>query len=255
MVLYISTKPRSKRLSRKRYTKVKFQKKTVIPNKNQAIVSLNKQVRSLRRQVNFDKKTVYTANYSNQSVTGDYNQYNLSLISGTTLLYGRTADDIQDNRATLNSITLTGTVSMNTEGNPINFTMFIVSLKKNAPDGIFDSGTGFLSLLPNTHYYSANGKTFLNPEIFNIHKTKRWMFTNNNQIPDHPSGNTMPSHKQFKYTLYPKKRLIATTNWYNMISPNDTSANYFLLLFNDNLPTDLESPYMELTNMNVYRTG
>lgn len=254
MVLTVkSSRPRYGYRRRIGRTRPKLKKQVI--NKDNAIMYLTKQVNSIKKKVDFDARTTYLANYSNQGVVGPYNQLNLSLINGTTLLYGRDLDDMEQNRCVWQTCSFNGFISMGNEGNDIGYTMFIVSLRSNIPDDLFDASTGTIGpLTANLHYYSSAGKTFLNPEIFNVHKVKRFLTTNYGRVTGDSSANTMPSHIPFDITFKPNKKIVSPSNWYNLVCPSDPAKNYFLLLFSDNSSVDLESPTLEVAVQNIYRT-
>jgi len=213
--------------------------------------SVSKKVTDLVRTVkkltsiSYDKIQMQLLPSSYASVTQPYYQYHVNnLTSNWTPIFGYdTADISAANKMYVNSYKVDARLTQDSEADLIWYTMFVVSLKDDGADSTtFDPATGQLTLTDNIHYNRAptNGKVIVNPRFFNIHKYKRFYMGGRS------GDQSAPVTRDLSFTIVPKQKLVTNPkgNIFNATSglafPKDPSKNYYFLLFNDDLGTDLQ---------------
>lgn len=220
-------------------------------------ISVVKKVDTLSRQVKKLTKVAYenvdvAKNIAqNENLINPYNVHNISkTFFGSGAIWGYNSSDIANvDRAYLNRKRAFVSVRQNNEPNLIRYSMFLVSLKDQGADTTtFDPATGTLTLTGGTHYTSlGSDQVALSPRFFNVHAVRR--FTMGYEGSAGPTADTR-SERRFIFDIRPRK-LVQNPKG-NMFAnaafefPKDPSLNYFILTFNDNVSTDLESNRIDI---------
>lgn len=220
------------------------------------ITKLARSVRRLYRRVATSGQTLNTSSIWQQTLTSDYNAYNLTSYSNQALIFGTAADDTNDNSIRHVSFGMDVLIDANTEDDNIRYSVFLVSLKDEAAQAV-NFSTGAITLSSNIHYQFVNGQTLLNKKYFKIHKYKRLITGNYGTALGLPSSSSGPSRNEHRFYWKLKlgtKPKNPVGNWNAMPCPRDPSQNYFLIVFNDNSPLDLENPLISMNCIHTFRT-
>lgn len=207
------------------------------------VATLSRQVQKLSK-VSYDKVQMQILPQSYASVTQPYFQYHLNnLTSSWTPIFGYDANDVSTaNKMYVNSYKVDARLTQDSEADLIWYTMFVVSLKDDGADSTtFDPATGQLTLTDNIHYNRAptNGKVIVNPRFFNIHKYKRFY------MGGRAGDQSAPVTRDLSFTIVPKQKMVTNPKGNifgigGLAFPKDPSKNYYMILFNDDLGTDLQ---------------
>lgn len=237
---YRKTAPKRKAPVRRASTK-----KTSVVKK---VATLSRQVKKLNK-VSYDKVQMQISGFNNTAVTTPYYQYHINnLTQSWAPMFGYDANDVSTvNKMYVNSYKVDARLKQASEADLIWYTAFIVSLKDDGADSTtFDPATGQLTLTVNTHYnlLGAAGKAFLNPRFFNIHSYKRF------SMGGRAGDQSNPVQRDLSFTIVPKQKMVTNPKGNifgvgGLSFPKDPSKNYYLLLFNDDLGSDLQ--YNEIT--------
>lgn len=137
---------------------------------------------------------------------------------------------------------------------------FIVSLKKD--QNVYNKTTGALNATTSGLEYADNdsvpnaGQSFLNPKMFHIHKSKKWESGNNNLSTLVASGAGGDADLKTVYrwigSIRTDQRIQNPVGDFAALTCSQSpSAQYYLILFNDNITADGESPNL---NFNILHT-
>jgi len=214
-----------------------------------AITTLAKAVKSIQRKMK--EKTImlnYGQQFDNQLISGDFDQFKLSNYSAWSPIFGTAANDGTANAMVHKSFGIDMYINCNSETDRTNFTIFLVSLKDSARNGIFNNTNGTLSLTNAVDYYSNSGFTLLNKKSFNIHGIKRFQLGNNGVGLGSSTAQTQfgTDRRIYMKMRCNKKVEAAGTDWTTMGCSPDPSDNYYLLVFNDNGIFDATYPRVQL---------
>lgn len=229
--------------STKKYPVKKSAKKTA--SVSSKVTALARQVKKLNT-ISYDKVQMQLLPVNNATVTQPYFLYHCNaLTSNWTPIFGYDAADVQNaNKMYVNSYKVDARLTQNTEADLIWYTMFVLSLKDDGADSTtFDPATGNLNMTDGIHYNRSpvNGKVFINTRFFNIHKYKRFY------MGGRANDQSAPVTRDLSFTVVPKQKLVTNPkgNIFNATSglafPKDPSKNYYMVLFNDDLGTDLQT--------------
>lgn len=221
--------------ARKTYRKTSTYRKVTKPAR-QAIPALQRQVNSLRKAVKpiTQNKLFYrlTRNQGIGNVTGDsVTVQNLSKCSDWVRVFGTDADDESSHAFQQQTSNLRWQIVTNGEAARINYTIAVVSLKKNAISELWNAGLGTLnSLTADVHYTrvpSFNGMgVYLNKQYFNIHYYRTTWTMSTSGYP----GEGIPT-RQGKISLKPRMFKNPLGDWKAYGTNPDPSSNMFLLTF------------------------
>jgi len=212
-----------------------------------AITTLAKAVKSIQSKMK--QKTVtlnYGENVSNALLSSQLDIFHLTKYSAWNGIFGANADDTTANSAIHKGFGIDMYIDSASETDPINFTVFLVSLKDDIRGGAFNRVSGALSLNDSEDYYTYQGFSMLNKKCFNIHATKRFTLGNNGVGLGSSTAQTQfGTDRRF----YMKKRFShkitnndSNGNWKSLNCSQDASDNYYLLVFNDNNLLDATYP-------------
>lgn len=229
-------------------------------SKPSAVQALAKSVRSIQRKMRNQHQLLnYKQSGSQDSMSADYNYYNICNYNGMTPVFGTDADDDNNYKIVHQSVGMDFYLSLentiNNEKDTIGFTIFLVSLKDHIGSA-FNPSTGALTLNANQHYVIQNGLTMLNKKCFNIHKVKRRVFTNHGTSLSNPSAQTQSGTDCRWYWKIGLNKVIQnpTGDWKTLSSALDPSKQYYVLIFNDNSSFDGENPSMSYNFVHTMRT-
>lgn len=232
---------------KKPVAKKPYVSKTRKPRTITEVAKLKAAVAKLNK-ISYDKVTCTLTAQAAGSVTQPYYQYHVNgAMNNWSAIFGSNSADISNlDRIYVNSYTVDMRLVQDNEADRIFYTVFLVSLKDQAADATtFDPATGSLQLSDNIHYQtlSTNGRVLLNTKFFNIHNMKR--FTMGGRVNDQST----PETKDLSFKILPKQKLIVNPRG-NVLQnsafafPKDPSQNYYMLVFNDDLGTDLQTNKM-----------
>lgn len=213
--------------------------------------TLKKTIRAVVRKAIKPTQTVIRKTHHSIPVQlgSNFRPFNLSIIAGTTNIFGTTSDDLLRNQAKWIKMNLDFTVRAGDEDEGSDLTVYLVSLKNDVKDSVYDTGTGVLNLTLGEDYAINNGAAFVNPRTFKIHKRWSILFPPTNASTNWP----MSRHKRKFITMRPNAMIKNERgNWADLPAPQKLSHNYFLLAFNNNSLLDSESPTLELHCLNTY---
>lgn len=218
-------------------------------------VTLNRLVRSVKRLQRTNKvntKWDQLTKILNLNVESDYYAYNLDMFSSMIPRFGMTVADGDQNTIINYSDVLRINVDLAngilTETGKINFHCFLVTLRDEIGSA-FNPATGAITLVNGTHYYSAGQGLFvLNPKVFKVHASKRFILDNHGVALATSTGQTQYG-TQMAFDMYLKRnQQVKTTgrDWISSVCPPDPSKNSFFIVFNDNSALDAEYPALNL---------
>jgi len=214
--------------------------------KTTSVTTLAKAVKSI--QLKMKRKTIML-NYGQQydkELSSDVDVFKLSNYSSWSAIFGSGANDATANKMIHKGFGLDMFLNSSTEPDPIQFTIFLVSLKDNIRGGAFNNQNGTLTLTSNVDYYIQGGLVLLNKAQFNIHNVKRCVLGNNGVgLGSSTAQTTYGTDRRFYMKMRCNKTIegIPTSgDWKAMDCSQDPSDNYYLLIFNDNGILDAQNP-------------
>lgn len=216
----------------------------LIRPKTTAITTLAKAVKTIQNKMK--QKSVFL-NFGQQfdkDLSGDYDQFKLSNYSAWTPIFGASANDTECKKMIHKSFGLDLYLNSSTEPDPIQFTIFLVSLKDTMRGAGFNNSSGALSLSSGFDYYQQGGLVLLNKDNFNIHSVKRCVLGNNGVGLGSSTAQTQyGTDRRFYMKMRVNKTVLATAgDWKALDCSQDPSDNYYLLIFNDNGIFDAQNP-------------
>lgn len=224
------------------------------------IKTLAKAVRTLQ---NKDKQDAQYLNFTQQALDQNvsYPVYtvNLSDFSGMVSTFGTSANDNETNSIMHQSVGMDCRVSLenvvNNEESTIGFTAMLVSLRDDVGN-VYNNLTGGLTLTLGSTHEIIQGMVLLNKKIFKIHNQKRFTLTNYNQALISPSAQSQygTDHRWYWKLPVGKKITNPRGDWKQLGCALDPSKQYYLMIFNDNLTTDLESPTFSYVAVHTMKT-
>lgn len=235
-----------KKSYKKRYTKKVYKKKA--PARKSDISMVKKQLNVLTKKVMGNTAThhLFEQNLQNlQVVDGPYVFTNLTNWSNKSAVFATSTSDWDNsNKLYHKKMTVTCRLTAGNEYDLIGYRIFLVTLKDEANvPARWNSGTGGLALSNNLDYAITNfGKAMLNPKVFNIHKVKEF-YTSNYGAPAGTTGPVGPLIKEWNWTVYPKHEVFNPSgNVRQLVTSQDPSKCYYIIIFNDNVSSDLQAP-------------
>lgn len=184
-------------------------------------------------------------------------------VGGNGPLFGSNALDFDHvNKILHHSFTLQYKIDIANEPQNIDYTVVCISLKKKA-HGLYDETTGSLSITDGPHYRLVGGMCMLNKQLFNIHYYKRMTMGNGNialataingvgdQTGNKVVLNGYVKIKPRKYITNPG--VIGTTGDIDTLTCDlDPTGQYYFLVFNNNISTDLQSPTIDFNEVHKF---
>jgi len=231
--------PKYKR-TRKTYRRSSKRRKTLKKTINAVVRKAIKPTQTIVRKAHFVTATNLISNYA---------YFNLSPIAGATNVFGTGANDLHRNQAKHIKLQCDFTVRAGTEDEGANITVYLVSLRNDCKDALYDTSSGLLAPIVNEDYQIANGAAFVNPRSFHIHRKWEILFPARSSAVD-PRFNL---YKRRSFTIRPNCLIKNERgDWSSLTLPQKPSHNYFLLAFNDNSGLDNEYPTLEFNCLNTY---
>lgn len=241
------------RASTSTYRKVVKPARQAIPALSRQVATIKRQIRPLTRNVIHYSKVI-TGGIGN---AGGNNVYTIPLnnYSSWNRVFGADADDESGKSAMVKYMKLLWKLNTNGERASIDYSMFVVSLKKNATD-LFNNANGSLNVPTiNTHYVIGNNGqgAFLNPNFFNIMYSRRWT----SGTPGSLATDTQDLVGNFSFKLKPQ-HLPTFTNpsgdWRANNFPREITKNMYLIIFDNDSIVDsavqiLYSQYMQVVTV------
>lgn len=225
---------KGRRRVKRRYSRAKATKKQV---RTMIRKALKPHTEVIRKVLNFDATISQTVNW-----------FHLNPIQVSNNIFDTADNDQHQNQAKHVRIDMDFLLEAASENDGVTFTMYLVSPKNTAQDVMFDGATGQLNIAQAEHYSYHSGVAFVNPDCWTIHR--RWSAF----FPPHAVG-------EVSKTLFKRKRVTIRPNTFiknirgdfkDLVCPQKPSQNYYLLVFNNNSISDLESPQMKLVVLNTY---
>jgi len=224
------------------------------------IKTLAKAVKVLQQKDKVDAQYLnFTQQVFEQNVAAPLHYVNLSDFSGMISTFGTSANDNVDNRIIHKSVGMDCRVTLenaiNNEESTIGFTAYLVSLKDDIGN-VYNNLTGGLTLTLGSTHEIIQGMVLLNKKMFNIHKTKRFTLTNYNQALISPAAQTQFGTDYRWYWRLPINKTINNPrgDWKQLGCALDPSKQYYLMIFNDNSTSDLESPAFSYVAVHTFKT-
>jgi len=250
--------PRKRFGQKKRYGAKRVS--TIAKGKTTSIQTLAKAVRSLQKENKTQAEYLnYTQQTFEQNVAAPLYSVNLSDFSGMISTFGTSANDNVANKIIHKSVGMDCRVTLenaiNNEESTIGFTAFLVSLNDNVGN-VYNNLTGGLTLTLGATHEIVQGMVLLNKKMFKIHKTKRFTLTNYNQALISPAAQTQYGTDYRWYWRLPINKMIENPrgDWKQLGCALDPSKQYYLMIFNDNSTSDLESPAFTYVAVHTFKT-
>lgn len=218
------------------YKKVAKPTRQAIPALARKVTQLSKAITPLKRNIIHYNKAL---DLGIGNATGD-NVFTVPLMNYSTWTrqFGADADDESGKSALVKRNYVSWEINTNGERNSLDYSIFVVSLKKNATD-LLNLTTGDITgLTLNQHFVRGQNQgqgIFLNPNFFNIHYYKRWISGTIGSL----STDTPDLRKIFSWSM---KKPVTVTNprgdWKANNFPREVSKNYYLMIFNNDSTVD-----------------
>lgn len=208
---------------------------------------LTKQINSIARKVEQGFQKIYYKRTFEMFPSTPYTWTQINYLSSFTPVFGTFQSDEASNKAYLKAMKIDINLRPNQEPDPVDYSVFIVSLKNNTPKNTYDRNTDTLMLTPDDDYISGVGGTtqgvWLNPKLFNIHMSRRVRTESfpGNQPLVQTRNHRMTFRKYFKTEVY------SNPEGNFLLSEIANSKRYFLLCFNNNSALDLTYPALDMT--------
>lgn len=242
--------------------------KAVVKRSNKKGASLSRKVNYLQRKVNKalkqERDHICRVMYSQgdtlnlgTAAGGQPSQIiPLTTYSYWTRCFGTDADDEQAKKAVIRKSTTEWSIDCNGELDTVGYTIFAVSLKKNASALIDSSGALLPTFVSGTHYTGTGSRVLLNLNYFNVHYVKRRLTgdifgTRGAGTAGNPTMSNLPSGSDVRFRgrinmSYNRGKGLAVQNpkgdWKAAGFPQDDTQNYFILVFCDDSTLDAVSP-------------
>lgn len=208
-----------------------------------AITALAKAVKSIQRKMK--AKTVmlnFGQKIDNTFLSGNVDVFPLTNYAGWTSIFGVSGNDAEANKCIHKSMGIDMYFNSNSESDPINFTVMIVSLKDQFVG--FNNASGALSLVETVDYHQEDALAMINKKSFNIHFIKRFTLGNNGVGLGSSTAQTQYGTDRRFYTKISCNKSVENPrgDWKGLSCSPDPSDNYYLLVFNDNEILDATYP-------------
>lgn len=236
------------RMFKKQYKGRKSSVSKIVKGKSTQIKTLALAVKKIQSKM---KQKTIMLNYGQQfdtTVSSDFDQFKLSNYSNWTPIFGANAADGEANKMIHKGFGVDIYLNSSSEPDPIQFTVFLVSLKDDMRAAGFNNTNGTLSLSSGFDYYTQGGLTLLNKANFNIHSVKRCVLGNNGVGLGSSTAQTQyGTDRRFYMKAKTNKTVLNSTgNWRDLGCSPDPSDNYYLLVFNDNGILDAQNPRIRI---------
>lgn len=229
-----------KRMSRKRRT---YRKRM---SKKPSVAYLAKKVRSLTRNVNLERNTLYFRNSAYDSVGNATanNVYTWSFFkySSWQRAFGTDADDETGKKAVIKKSNLDITLDSAGERASIDFTMYVVQLTKIGHELLYNSATGDLAALTDNVHFSrlgTNGLAFLSKRFFKILACRRVITGTSGSLPTETASLRKRLYMKFNYNR--GKGIVVqnpTGDWKLGASPVAPNTNTYIIVFSNDSTVD-----------------
>lgn len=192
------------------------------------------------------RKQVY---YQKTDLLSNFVAFSLVPINNATSIFGTDSNDLHRNQAKHVKMNFDFAIRSEDEKEGTDLTVYIVTIKDDVKDGLFDSATGIISLTSGEDYAIMNGAAYLNPRSFRILKRYRIMFPAKNSVVD-PRFNLQ---RRYYWSCSPNKLIKNERgDWHTLEFPQKPSHNYYCIVFNNNSGLDNEHPTFEGHVLNTY---
>lgn len=254
---------RRKRTYRRKSTLKRLTK----PRKTTAIQTLAKQVMGIKRQMKVERPLLNYQWGTRQDPGGatgialsqPITYFQFSYVPGWGRIFGTSANDEECNSVIWKSFGMDLHIRSFNETDQVNFTMFVVSLKKEAAP-FYNAATGALTLTDGQEYINTSatgsdtcaGLVMLNKRLFNIHYVKRFTLGNNGAALNISGAQTQfGTDRRFYAKFSPNRKITNPYGDWKAATPAEITDNYYLLIFNNNSTADAESPRMFLNTVHT----
>jgi len=214
-----------------------------------AITTLAKAVKSIQSKMKQKSVFIQYGQQFDKELSSDVDIFKLSNYSSWVNIFGSSGNDAEGNKMIHKSFGLDMYLNSSTEPDPIQFTIFLVSLKDQIRGAAFNNANGTLSLANNTDYYAKDGLVLLNKKAFNIHAVKRCVLGNNGVGLGSSTAQTQYGTDRRYYMKMRCNKTVGDSpqgDWKNLDCSPDPSDNYYILIFNDNGILDAQNPRVRI---------
>lgn len=207
------------------------------------------QVKALRKRVNRNTaiQHLYEKAQELQICDSPYVFTNCTNWSAKTPVFASNATDWQNsNKIYHKTMKIDCRLTFGNEPDLIGYRAFLVSFKDdmNVPS-VWNSGTGGLALTLNQEYTQGPfGLGKLNPKSFVIHRVKTFYTYSGGASPAVVGGNAGDKLvHQWSWNIRPRHEIYNPRgNVSSMITSQDPSKCYYIIIMNDNVSADLQAP-------------
>lgn len=225
---------------------------------SQALARVNKIKKELKDTYEI-QHLQYRINKTN--LAEPYVAFNLCNYNTMRSIFGTSGGDYSGcNKWKLLSMDLDLIFDQNSEAADVDFSMYLVTLKKSAV-AYYNSTTGALNTLTAGVDYSDNdsatnnGTATLNPFLFTVHKKARFAIGNNNVAGLAGTGiagtTYVANRKRFNWHIKINKEMRNPAgNMSTLQASQDPTSQYYLIVFNNNASGDFENPNVEINAIN-----
>lgn len=171
----------------------------------------------------------------------------LTNLSGTTALFN--SDPITGNKAYLKGHKITWEIHMdnlNNEEETVNFTVAVVSLKKQSDDMIQNTTT-------NEHVSTIQGQTYYDPRYFKIHYYKHFTRTMGGTSPGTAGESTKTGSCYIRVNKMIRWTQEGVSGAQTTSGPLSFQDRLYFLVHTDNTSADSENPRINYRVMSIYR--
>lgn len=211
-------------------------KPTAVTHLAKAVKSLQYAVNTKKVLLNYGDKRDYTF------LSGNVDQFPLTNYTNWTSIFGVSGNDNEANKMIHKSMGIDMYFNSQSETDPINFTIMIVSLKDQYIG--LNNTSGVLSLVETVDYHQQDALAMVNKKSFNIHYVKRFTLSNNGVGLGSSTAQTQYGTDRRFYTKIRCNKSVENPrgDWKGLACSPDPSDNYYLLVFNDNSIADATYP-------------
>lgn len=218
-------------------------RKTYSQKKTMSNTALTKKVQKLSKIVKPLEKNILYYQISRSGAIGNTtgnNPYSTPLWNYSTWsrTFGTDADDETRHTALMKYFKFWATLESNGERANINYSVFVVTLKKQGWDRISTIDGTLLPLTPGTHYFNGTNVgqgVVLNPNFFNIHYARKFFTGTVGSTATDMKDLRIPFSYKHKYNVLFKN---PTGDWKANSFSRVPGQNMYLMIFNNDSTAD-----------------
>jgi len=211
--------------------------------KAKSYTTLTKRLKKVEAKQKQDTQYLCYGNVSNANLSGPVEVNHLTNSNSWNVIFGTDAQDADCNKVIYKGFGMDVYIQSSNEPANITFTCFLVSLTDLIGSN-FNVNTGALTLVNNFHYTVQGSQVLLNKKVFKIHKVKRFTLGNNNQALSTSTAQRQYGTDMRFYWKLKRNQVFQNPygDWKTVNAQLDPNKNIYMLIFNDNVAADLESP-------------